>query len=85
MQRCEAVHGVGAAEVGGRRGAERRKRPAVVGDLAGDEVPADGAEPDESEVAGEARVGPVPAGQVDDVGVDLFHVDDVLLGLVQVA
>ena len=86
VQRGEAVDGVAAAEVGGRRGAERGQRPAVVGDLAGDEVAADRAEPDERQVAGEPRVGPVPAGQVDDVGVDLLHVDDVgVVGQVQVA
>ena len=86
VQRGEAVDGVAAAEVGGRRGAERRQRPPVVGDLARNQLAADRAEPDEGEVTGQARVGPVPAGQVDDVGVDLLHVDDVgVVRQVQVA
>ena len=86
MQRGQAVDGVAAAEVGRRRGAERRQRPPEVGDLAGDQFAADRAERDEGQVTGQSGVGPVPAGQVDLVGVDLLHVDDVgVVGQVQVA
>ena len=41
---------------------------------------------DECQVAGQPGVGPVPAGQIDHVRVDLLHVDDVgVFGQVQVA
>ncbi len=43
----------------------------------GDELAADGGERDVGQVLGEAGVGSVPAGQLDDVGIDLLHVDDV--------
>ena len=86
MQRRQAIHGVAAAESGRRRGAEGRQRPPEVGDLLGDEFAAGGAERDERQVPGEPRVGPVPAGQLDGVRVDLLHVDDVgVLGQVQIA
>jgi hypothetical protein len=84
MQRGQAVHGVAAVEVGRRRGAEGRQRPAVVGDLAGDELAAVGDEHDERNVLGQPGVGPVPAGQFDRFGIDLLHVDDVLVGGQQV-
>ena len=86
MQRSQAVHGVAAAEIGRRRGAERRQRPPEVRDLAGEQLAAHRAERDEGQVAGRARVGPVPAGQVDLVGVDLLHVDHVgVVGQMQFA
>ena len=85
MQRGQAVDGVAAAQRRGRCGSERRQRPAVVGDLLGDEFAADRAERDERKVAGESGVRPVPAGQLDRVRVDLLHVDDVgVVGKVQV-
>ena len=62
-----------AADAVPRRG----QRPAEVGDLAGEELAADRAERDERQVAGQTGVGPVPAGQVHLIGVDLLHVDDV--------
>ncbi len=89
VQRRQAVHGVAAVE-GGRRGrTERRDRPAVVGDLLGHQLAAGRAERDERQVPGQSRVGPIPAGQLDGVRVDLFHVDDLgllvgVLGQVQV-
>ena len=77
VQRGEAVHGVGASQGGGRGGTKGRQRPTVVGDLLGDELAAHGAEPDEREIARISRVRPVPGRQLDGVGVDLLHVDDV--------
>ena len=76
VQRGEAVHRVAAGQVGRRGGSERRQRPPVVRDLARDELTADRAERDEGEVPRQPRVGPVPAGQLDDVGIDLLHVHD---------
>jgi len=77
VQRREAVHRVACAEVGRRRSAERGQRPAEVGDLACDELAADRREGNVGEVLGETGIGPVPARQCYDVGIDLFHVDDV--------
>ena len=78
VQRGEAVDGVVAGERRSRGGAESRQRPAVVGDLLGHQfAAADRVEDDEGDVAGIARVGPVPAGQFHGVRVDLLHVDDV--------
>ena len=86
MQRRQAVHRVGTGQGRGRGGAERRQRPAVVGDLLGDELPAGGAEPDERQIPRQPGVGPIPGRQLDGVGVDLFHVDDVgVVGQMQIA
>ena len=72
---------------GRRGGSEGRHRPAVVGDLLGDQLAAGRAERDERQVPRQTRVGPVPGGQLDRVRVDLLHVDDGLfqgvLGQVQ--
>src|ERR1700760_27438 len=61
VKRGEAVHGVGASQGSGRGGTKGRQRPAVVGDLLGDELAACGAEADEREIARVARVRPVPS------------------------
>ena len=86
VQRREAIDRVSAAQSGRRGGSERRQRPAVVGDLLGDELTAGGAEPDERDVPRVARVRPVPRRELDGVRVDLLHVDDVgVIGQVKVA
>ncbi|SKZ52589.1 Uncharacterised protein [Mycobacteroides abscessus subsp. abscessus] len=75
MHGRQAVHGVIGAECGGRRGTEGGQRPPVVGDLLGQQLGAGATEHHESQVASLAGVGPVPAGQLYRVGIDLFHVD----------
>ena len=76
VQRSQAVHGVVTGQCGRRCGAEGRERPAVVGDLLGHQLsPADRVEHDVGDIAGIAGVGPVPAGQLHGVRVDLLHVD----------
>ena len=84
VQRREAVHGVAVAQRGRRRGAERRQRPSVVGDLTGYQLAVDGGERHERDVFGQSRVGPIPAGQLDLVRVDLLHVDHVVVAGQQV-
>ena len=76
VQRRQAVHGVFAVQGRRRSGSEGRHRPAVVGDLLGDQLAAGRGERDGRQVPRQARVGPIPGGQLDGVGVDLLHVDD---------
>ena len=77
MERQAAVDGVARRQRAGRRRAERGERPAPVGDPAGARrAVLAGRHEHHREVAGPARVGLVPAGQLDRGRVDLLHVDD---------
>ena len=85
VQRCQAIHRVGAAQGGRRGGTEGGKGPPVIGDLLGDELPAGGAERDERQVPRIPRVGSIPRRELDGIGIDLFHVDDAgVLGQMQI-
>ena len=75
VDRRDGVDGVGVGERGRRGGAERRERPAPVGDPVRAGALALAGEEDEGEVAGAARVGRVPGRELDLVGVDPLHVD----------
>ena len=72
-----AVDRVGGGQRRRRGGAERRQRPAAVGDAADPRAFALAGEQHEGEVARAARVGAVPGGQRDGVGVDALHVGHV--------
>ena len=78
VDRSHAVQRVGAGERGRGGGAERRLRPPAVRDPAHPRVLALAAEHDEGQIAGAARVRPVPAWELHRRRVDPLHVDDAL-------